>query len=504
MDSTSLTRSLRGFRVAWRNARGFQVEAKRDELAVAAASNDIETVGRLLGPRGVNAICFSEEELPESLVRRPFGCSLLDVAVGSGSVEMTKYLLEFHRARPTRETLKQSISIGSLELIKLMRERMPEGGLRDRVDLREAAAEFHRNEVLVWLLRDTSNFERELLAVFALERKLADSLVVALENGLHPWWSRTREVSLKWRASAMMGFASAPEGFSSEGGWWTDLSGATSTLRGLGSESLHGPGLPDGVVRVGSAVEFKWTAAMSQAQLGDGKLVRLVVFPPGVTAIGVMALSDFGALESVVFPVGCIEIGGEAFAECKALKTVSLPVGCKATGYRAFAGCTSLVNALIPAGCLTISDGCFSQNISMMGVRFPDGLRLIGRCAFWKCALREVMIPDGCDIARSAFQRCTVLVKVSIGRDCTSLGEWAFSECTALTKVTFGEGLKWVGRYAFDNCCAIASVVLPASVHAIDESCFGGCTSLATIAVPKRCRLHKNAFLQCSPRVTRF
>jgi hypothetical protein len=48
----------------------------------------------------------------------------LDVAVGS--VEMMKYLLEFHSARPTRETLKQSISTANLELIKLMRERLPE------------------------------------------------------------------------------------------------------------------------------------------------------------------------------------------------------------------------------------------------------------------------------------------------------------------------------------------------------------------------------------------
>jgi hypothetical protein len=35
-------------------------------------------------------------------------CSLLDVAVGSGSGEMTKYMLEFNDAKPTQETLKQS------------------------------------------------------------------------------------------------------------------------------------------------------------------------------------------------------------------------------------------------------------------------------------------------------------------------------------------------------------------------------------------------------------
>jgi hypothetical protein len=249
-------------------------------------------------------VCFNEKKLPDSLVRRPFECSLLDVAVGSGSVEMTKYLLEFHSARPTRETLKQSISTGNLGLIKLMRERLPEGELRDRVDLMEVAAEFHQEEVLVWLLRDATVFQRELLGVFALERKVADSLVVALENGFHPWWNRTREMSLKWPASAGMEFVSAPEGFTSEGGWWTSVSGAASALRGLGIDSSHRPGLPDGSLHVRSASEFEWTKEMSQAQMGDAKLVRSVVFPPGVTAIGEKALFGFEALESVEFRGG--------------------------------------------------------------------------------------------------------------------------------------------------------------------------------------------------------
>jgi hypothetical protein len=99
---------------------------------------------------------------------------------------MTEYMLEFHGARPTRDTLKQSISIGNLELFKLMRERLPEAEFRLRDDLMEVAAEFHQVDVLVRLFRDASIFGRELLGVLALERKLADSLVLAFENGFGP------------------------------------------------------------------------------------------------------------------------------------------------------------------------------------------------------------------------------------------------------------------------------------------------------------------------------
>jgi hypothetical protein len=154
---------------------------------------------------------FDARDLPESVVRHPRECSLLDVAVGSGSVEMTKYLLEFHRTKPTRETLKMAFSTGNLELIRRMRERLPEGEFRSGLDLLEVAADFHRLEVVAWLHRDIDVFEGERLVVFALEHELADTLAVQFENGFHPWWGETRVVSEKWRAGAGMGFVAAPE-----------------------------------------------------------------------------------------------------------------------------------------------------------------------------------------------------------------------------------------------------------------------------------------------------
>jgi hypothetical protein len=232
IEWASLPISSRCFGRVLRRAAGNPVDEALDDLAVAAASNGLE-------------------------------CSLLEVAVGSGSVEMTKCLLEFRSARATRETLKQSISSGNPELIKLMRERLPEAELRDRVDLQEVAAEFHQEEVLAWLFRDATVFDLELLGAFALEWKLADSLMVALHGGFRPWWNRTRDVSLKWRASAQMEFVSAPEGFFSDGGWWTDVSGATTVLPGPGWGGEGGQAGPNHVRRVHSVSKGEWTKAMS-------------------------------------------------------------------------------------------------------------------------------------------------------------------------------------------------------------------------------------------------
>jgi hypothetical protein len=411
----------------------------------------------------------------------------LDVAVGSGAVEMTKYLLEFHGARPTRETLKQAISTGNLELIKLMRERLPEGELRYRVDLLEVAAEFHQQEVVGWLLREATVLERELLEVFALELKLADSLVVALDDGLHPWSWRAREVSLKWRASGKLEFGSAPENFSSEGGWWTSVSGAASALPACGSRSV-----------------LEWTKAKTEAQLRYRKMVRSIVFPSGVTAIGESALMGFEVLESIVFPASCTVIRKTAFEGCQGLKEVSLRPGCKATGEYAFAGCTSIASVTIPNGCGAVNGGSFRFSGSLMLVRIPDGCTRIGSFAFWRSGLKEVVTPAGCQIEPYAFWQCKALTRVSVGCDCTALGEWAFEGCGALTTVSTGSGCIQIGDYAFGSCSLLASVTLPSSVQWIGAFTFRRCASLTVIAITNACALHRDAFGECNARVTRL
>jgi hypothetical protein len=186
-------------------------------MAEAAASNDVGGVGRLLGAREAKSIEFRLEVLPESVQRKPLKSSLLDVAVGAGAVEVAKCLLEFHGVEASRETLKEALSTGSPELIRVIWQRLPEGEFRFREDLLEVSADFHREVALGWLLREASVFERELFAVFALERHLADGLLVVYRNGLRPWSYRTREAAKKWGVSASAGleFVSAPEGFES-------------------------------------------------------------------------------------------------------------------------------------------------------------------------------------------------------------------------------------------------------------------------------------------------
>jgi hypothetical protein len=190
IEVASVASALAGCRRVWRNGRRLPIDDEgRDEVAEAAASNDFVLVGCLLGPRDVNTVACTN--LPETIVRRPKSCVLLDVAVGAGAVEVSKCLLEFHGAKPTRETLKMAIAIGNLELIRLIWARLPDEQ-HSRGDLLEVAADFHRGEPLRWLFRDSHVGEQELFFVDALEAHFADGLLEVLGERVRPWWWRTR------------------------------------------------------------------------------------------------------------------------------------------------------------------------------------------------------------------------------------------------------------------------------------------------------------------------
>jgi hypothetical protein len=212
--------ALAGFRyLAW----GQRLGGQPDPLVEATARNDLVTVGRLIGARDVNTILF--ESPVSSVPRWRELCSLLDIAFGAGAVEVTMYLLEFHNATVTRETLMMAISSGNVRLIRLAWHRFPEGRNQGRGDLLEVAAHCHQPEPLSWLFREATDLEREAFMAFALEHHLADALVPALADGFRPWWGRSRMLASVWPPARGLEFRAAPSGFHVDGGWWVDHCG---------------------------------------------------------------------------------------------------------------------------------------------------------------------------------------------------------------------------------------------------------------------------------------
>jgi hypothetical protein len=438
-----------------------------DDLAVAVASNDIAAVGRLLRQRDVNTVSFTRKCLPELLVRRSLVCSLLDVAVGSGSVEMVKYLLEFHGANPTRETLEQSIATGNLELFRMMRERLPETELRHRIDLMEVAAEFHGEEVLAWLLRNASQTalsvrEREFLVAFALEGKLADSLLAALDDGQRPWWYGARELALKWRASAELEFVSAPEGFSSDCGWWRSANGGVFALSPLGSAGQGVWALPESVGR---------------------KDVMYAALPAGVMAIMDRTFRGCSHLTRLDTPTTVTAIGGWALSGCSRLARLNIPSGVKEIGSAALKGCSSLTHLEIPSNVTRIENSAFWGCSGLIQVKIPLSVTTIEWSAFRDCVgLARVEIPSGVTtIEGSAFLGCSGLTQLDIAGSVTTISDSAFSGCSGLRQLRMpsrfrrlGESVVFLGVTKLERLTLLGARLSPAVVASLK-----GCLSPA-------------------------
>jgi hypothetical protein len=289
---------------------------------------------------------------------------VLDVAVGSGAVDVAKYLLEFHDAKPTRETLMMALSSGNFELVRMCWGRLPDEQVKKRLDLLEIASLFHRVEILAWLFRDADPFERELFVGFAIGEHFADVLQAVVIDEFKPWWAQA--AAAKWAPAREIEFVPAPEGFCRNGGWFTNSEGERRGIR---------------------AMQGKWTRRRTEASAGKDVAVTDVVLPSGVTAISGDAFRGCEMLQSLTIQAGCLSIddgarwrtGSQrlegAMAGCSSLEEVKLPRTCTSIGACAFAGCSGLKRLTIPSSATRIWNAAFRGCSSLRLLTLPAGWR---------------------------------------------------------------------------------------------------------------------------------
>lgn len=167
----------------------------------------------------------------------------------------------------------------------------------------------------------------------------------------------------------------------------------------------------------------------------------------------------------LVIPEGVVIIGRHSFYNCQTIKTITIPSSVKIIGYNPFTNSSliSLINNspeyLYENGALYNKDRTelifYSKENPAKGFVVPDGVKKIGRSAFFGCrAIEKVVLPESVtSIERSAFANCCNLVNVSIPKSMVSLGEWAFVNCTNLKQIMVPVQTT-IERHTFLNCPA--------------------------------------------------
>lgn len=302
----------------------------------------------------------------------------------------------------------------------------------------------------------------------------------------------------------------------------------TWTLDGEGTLTISGTGAME---------EYEWRSDVPWYQSRDS--IKTVVIENGAASISDYAFYICTNLVSVTVPDSVTVIGKNAFYNCRSLTSVTFAGECQLAtiGKSAFDRCESLTDVSITdmdAWCrIDFGDSsanpmCCAQNIRLNGskiasvtvpegvtelkytfygfknlirVTLPKSLTDIGEETFYNCtSLTNLTIPDGVTaIGDSACFRCTSLSSVTIPASVTTIGSSAFYDCTSLTSVTIPEGVTSIGSSAFWNCTSLTGITIPDGVTAIGSSAFHGCSSLTGITIPEGVTsIGDSAFWRCN------
>ena len=231
-----------------------------------------------------------------------------------------------------------------------------------------------------------------------------------------------------------------------------------------------------------------------------------VVLPESLEEIGENAFRECSALKTINFPKNLHIIGNSAFCQCKALETVTLPENLQIIGNDAFWS-SGLTSVFISDQVVLIGDDAFGNNklssfsvgkdneryAEIDGVLYdkikkelvaypkmqtgtsfsvPEGIKGIGRCAFWFSGIKNVSLPQSIRYVREyAFGGCE-LESLPLRDGLAALGYGAFRYATCESPGTsLPDTMKSVGPNAFDDF-PLGRIYIPAGTAFIGNSAF--------------------------------
>lgn len=292
--------------------------------------------------------------------------------------------------------------------------------------------------------------------------------------------------------------------------------------------SLRSITIPDSVTKIEDVAFYRCTSLES------------ITIPNSVTEIGSTAFEECESLQNIKIPNSVTEISPYLFYKCTSLQNIEIPNSITKINDWAFARCTALKSIKIPnsvteisnyafrecpedliistdneyvinycnrnyigyrritsqdaeddqqadslASQLTIENGVLVKcNINSGVVQIPNTVTKIGREAFRKRGITQVIIPDSViEIDDSAFQACTSLESVTIPNSVTVIGGSAFHSCSALQNIEIPDSVTEIGYHAFEACASLQSAKIPGSITQMGNLVFSQCTSLHNVEI---------------------
>ena len=201
---------------------------------------------------------------------------------------------------------------------------------------------------------------------------------------------------------------------------------------------------------------------LSGAQIAEGGKAYAEGHFTQTNVVGKAMLASCEKLRRIVLPLQTTKIEADAFRNCSSLHTIEVPT--LVESIETSAGCTALTEINVQAGnshysskdgvllsgdgknilwfpmgkegeytlpstVTTVGDYAF-RNCRIETFHFADGLKSIGKYAFYNSSVKEVSLPSTVkQIPTGLFQKCANLTTVHLGKNTEMLGDYVFDGC---------------------------------------------------------------------------
>lgn len=301
----------------------------------------------------------------------------------------------------------------------------------------------------------------------------------------------------------------------------TELSEVTlpQTLTGIGSSAFNGTKIYTNSVENGDNLIYagNWVVAVKDSSLlvnltpdsfkpdtvgivGKAFMrcvnLETVVLPSSIKYLGTSCFALNEKLHRVTLPDNGVEtIGDSAFISCEALNNLRLGEGLKSIGRYAFYGCTRLYNNtqgdLIPESVTSIGEMAFNE--SGLWTQ-PDEYGII-YAGNWVVGYNTessdgsqinissvILKSDTRGISDYALLNCLTLRDIRGGiSNVRYLGTGAFYNCQSLSAITLDDNIQEIGDYTFYRCWELFRIDIPANLKKIGRSAFYDCRMLSEL-----------------------
>ena len=198
---------------------------------------------------------------------------------------------------------------------------------------------------------------------------------------------------------------------------------------------------------------------------------------PELTKITYLGESD---AEVVIIPEGVKKIGQFAFAGLKKLKKVVLPSTMEKIDYGAFYGCTSLEVVEGIEHVKFINQSAFENCNLQNTIEFGRATAIANYAFSGNRNLKAVILSESTQsIAAYAFANCEKLETVTIKAEKVKLGQYVFTNCKSLKSIEINAAVIPTG--AFDGCTSLASITIGKDVNVIGEYAFSDAAATSFI-----------------------